>query len=425
MKKVLFISYFAPPEEHIGALRISKFLKYLPQYGYQPYVLAGGHTNYTIPYVFRPRYLDPYTIGKILYKNLYSKKNDKVFYDLEKIYTKYNILKGLFPLSEVRMPDKFIFWVIPAILLGIKLLNKEKFDLIYSSSGPPSSAIVASILQRYSGLPWIAEFRDLWSDNPHDLRKIFIHNIDSWLERQTLKNCNAIVTVSEPLKETLERKYSKPVYVIYNGYDEEDYPHQDVPLTDKFTITYTGKIYIGKRDPSLLFEAVSDLDKEKKITPDILEIRFYGTEQDVIRSLSIKYGIENYVNLGGIVSHKESLLKQKESWLLLILEWIDPLARGILTGKIFEYLGARRPILCICYKESVIKTIIETTSAGIVVDNKQQIKDFLNDAIRKYAQKDTSLGFKFNINQIEQYSRRKASEKLSNIFSKILRLSEG
>lgn len=426
MRKVLLVSYFAPPEKHIGALRIEKFLKYLPQYGYQPYVLAGGYNKVDIPFIFRPKYLDPYHIGK-KFKNALRKSKSKKIENLEidpkgleKLIEDSNKPKGLFSLSEVRMPDKFIFWILPAIYLGVELINREKFDLIYSSSGPPSSSIVASILQKYSKLPWIAEFRDLWSDNPYDLRKSFFHKIDNWIEHQVLRNCDAFVTVSEPLREFLEKKYSKPTYVIYNGYDNEDYP-QNITLTEKFTITYTGKIYIGKRDPSLLFESVSALHKEGIITPEILEIRFYGTEQDVLQYLSKKYEIEEYVHLGGSISYKEALLRQKESWLLLLLEWVNPSAKGILTGKVFEYIGARRPILCIGYKESAIKDLLEETGMGIVLNNTEELREFLISALDKYRKQDKSIGFSFSESAILRYSRKKASEELSKIFSKVLK----
>jgi len=415
MEKVLFISYFAPPEEHIGALRVSKFLKYLPQYGYQPYILAGGHISSNTPFVFRPRYLDPYLIGKEIYKNLYSKKNDQVYYDLEKIYTKYNMPKGLFPLSEVRMPDKFLAWILPAVILGMKLLNKEKFDLIYSSSGPPSSAIVASILQRYSGLPWIAEFRDLWSDNHHDLRKTIIHNIDNWIERQTLKNCNALVTVSEPLKETLERKYSKPVYVIYNGYDEEDYP-QDVPLTNKFTITYTGKIYIGRQDITPLFKAVKSLYMRGLITQDLFQIRFWGDDGNYIKTLAKKHDIEKFVFYGGRIFYMDSLLKQKESWMLLLIGWKGHLAEGVLTGKLFDYLGAQRPILYIGEIGGEAQRILEDTGMGKFLSKYEDIENFLINCIDKYLKSDRMLGFIGPNENLIKYSRRYNAKILSRIF---------
>jgi hypothetical protein len=417
MKNILLISYHGPPKENIGAIRINKFLKYLPNFGYQPYILSGGNEYYDSPFVFRPKYLDPYIILKYLYKIITSNNNN---YFITKYNLNQNKPKGLFPLSESRMPDKFLFWILPAVILGKRLISKISFELIYSSSGPPSSAIVASFLQKHSGLPWIAEFRDLWSDNPYDLRKPLIHKIDSKIEIKTLHNCSAIVTVSEPLKEILARKYNKNIYIIHNGYDEDDYPNE-INLTEKFTITYTGKIYPGKRDPSALFNAVAEMHKENIIQPNIFEIRFYGKELDQINYLKTKYNVDNYVNINGYLTYKESLKKQKESWLLLLLEWNDPLAKGTLTGKLFEYIGARRPILCICYENSSIKTVLSKTGSGIILNSKEHIKEFLTKCLRKYYEKDESLGFQINKMEIEKYSRKKASQELSRIFSELIK----
>jgi len=435
-KKVLFISYWGPPYSNIGALRVEKFLKYLPLFGYQPYLVCSGVERIRNPFIFRPKYIDLYFESKkakdiiepILQKLVKGEKNN--YYNKTKIPNIDEVIidslkpKGLWPLSEVRIPDKFFSWIIPSVFTGLKLLNQEKFDIIYSSSGPPSSAIVASILQRCSNLPWIAEFRDLWSDNHVDIRKTYIHKIDNLIERITLSNVHAFVTVSEPLKEILYKKYSKPSFVIYNGYDPEDYP-LNVELTKKFTITYTGKIYLGKRDPGLLFEVVSGLSKKGIINVSNFEIRFWGSELDIVKDLANKYGIEDYVYIGGKVPYKESLKHQKESWLLLLLEWNDPRAKGVLTGKVFEYLGSGRPILSISYNEGALNDLLEKTKSGVLLNSYEELEEFLTFCIKKYNEGDKSLGFNPLKEEILKYSRKEASRNLSQIFDSLLERNIG
>ena len=424
MKKVLLVSYNSAPADSMGALRISKFLKYLPEYGYQPYILGGGMCDYDNPYILKPRYFDPYQFGKKCgnlgrryFRSRFSSCDGYV--NIERVIARSSRTRGLWPLSEVRMPDKFMFWILPAIMLGIKLLRKHDFCLIYSSSGPASSTIVASVLQRYSHLPWIAEFRDLWSDNHVDKRCRPIHTIDSFLEDRCLKNCAGIVTVSEPLRERLLNRHGKDTYVIYNGYDEEDCP-KTVKLNPKLTITYTGRIYAGKQDPTPLFKAISKLSNTGKVSTDSVQMRFYGKDPaGVVRGLSVKYGIEDYVHFGGIVPHEESLLKQSESWVLLLLEWNDPASKGILTGKLFEYLGARRPILCIGYNDGAIAKILQETGVGVILNKPGDIEKFLASCIDLHAKKDTLLGFRMNGNSISKYSRKEAAKKLSQIFSSL------
>ena len=424
IKNVLLVSYTCPPNMTIGALRIIKMLKYLPQFGYQPYWLGGVPGENSNPYIFVPKYFDPLQFAKksgdILNKHL-NKESVSVSSRISNSLENHSLSRGLLPLSEVRTPDKYMFWIPPAIKFGRQLLDRKKFDIIYSSSGPASSAIVASILQRRSNIPWVAEFRDLWSENYFDIRKEPINTIDSYLGDWTLKNCSAFVTVSEPLREKLIKRHGKRAYVVYNGYDEDDYPINP-DLTDKFTITYTGRIYPGKQDPSFLFQAIAELDQANIITPDDLQIRFYSPEytNKEIQPFINKYKIDRYVYFGGLVPYKESLLRQMESWLLLIFEWNDPAEKGNLTGKFFEYLGAKRPILSVGYKGSSIEEKLKETEAGIFLGNPEDIKAFLLSCIDMYKKGEGKLGFSIKSEKVAVYSRKNAAEQISHIFSSLL-----
>ena len=228
-----------------------------------------------------------------------------------------------------------------------------------------------------------------------------------------LDNCHGIVTVSEPLAEVLAARHKKDVHVVYNGFDSADYP-KNIELTKKFTITYTGSIYPGRRDPTPLFEAISNLSKRRAISLADIGIRLYGYGQSAIKSLAEKYNIEDYVTCGGTIAYDDSLAKQCESWLLLLLEHNDLSAKGIVTGKMFEYLGARRPILFIGYEEGVASDILRQTGSGVVLNNTSNIETFLMKCLDSYAKGDRSLGFALN-RSAEKYSRRYGAESLSKI----------
>jgi hypothetical protein len=321
------------------------------------------------------------------------------------------------PLSEASLPDKYMTWVMPAIRRGKRLLDMHKFDLIYSSSGPPSSALVAWRLQKYACIPWIAEFRDLWSENPYDESNRYLKKMNEYIELRVLRQCACLVTVSEPQKDQLQRMHGKDVYVVYNGYDQDDYPETST-LTDKFTITYTGKIYLGKRDPSSLFKALSLLDDEGIINADSLVMRYYGSDNDIIAGIAAKYGVTKYIHHGGVISYRESLQRQSESWMLLLLEYDHVCAEGTLPGKFFEYLGSRRPILCCGYEKGVIKTIISDTQAGIVTNNPEVIKSLIMKCMTYYRRRDKQLGFNMDEDAIMKYTRRTSALKLSQIISR-------
>ncbi|MGB9885737.1 MAG: glycosyltransferase [Moorellales bacterium] len=322
-------------------------------------------------------------------------------------------LGSLLPLSYTRLPDRFIGWLPSGVTAGVRLIRKYSVRAIYSSSGPVASSLIACVLNAVSGRPWIAEFRDLWSQNHLETRKPPIQSVEEALERLVIRRARTIVTVSEPLAEVLRTLHRRRrVVVIPNGYDENDYTER-VSLTAAFTLTYTGNIYTGKRDPSPLFRAIARLDQEGSISPVSFQVRFYGSQLGNVSQLVHKYGVNRYVLIGGHLPYREGIRRQIESSALLLLEWDHPSAKGVLTGKLFEYLGAKRPIIALAAKGGAIHKLLDETGAGVVSNDPDELYNILRNWYLQWLRGDQTLGVQYKVDRLLAYERSRQAQALA------------
>lgn len=182
---------------------------------------------------------------------------------------------------------------------------------------------------------------------------------------KTLSIADALVTVTERFADDLRRLHNNmDVKCITNGYDLDEYSDVQMKLTDNFTITHTGQIFNGKRDPSLLFEVVSKLINENVINKKLIEIRFYGPRQNWINEDIRKYNLDGVISSHGFIPREKALKRQKESQLLLLLLDKDNNEKDVYPNKVFECFGAWRPIIAIGGKEGIIQELLEKTNSG-------------------------------------------------------------
>ena len=274
-----------------------------------------------------------------------------------------SILGNLYK-SFLNLPDGQVGWLPFGLREGARLITTWRPDVIYASAMPFTSLIVASRLSRRFKIPWIAEFRDLWVGGPYYDYPPWRRWLEAPLERAVIRGADGLVTVSDPLADTLRKKFGKPTATILNGYDSEDIPAVSTtypPDRERLNIVYTGMVYPGRRDPSSLFEAIARLGEEGKR----VRVRFFGRMLPGVEELAKKYGVQECVELHGPVSHRQSLRHQIEADLLLLLLWNDPREHGVYTGKLFEYLGARRPIIALGLEDGVAASLIRERAAGI------------------------------------------------------------
>jgi hypothetical protein len=227
-----------------------------------------------------------------------------------------------------------------------------------------------------------------------------------------------MITVSEPLADQLRRSHGKIVTVLTNGFDQEDYNRVQLLNRDrKIRIVYTGNIYRHKRDPSLLFKAVKDLLREEFLHKNELRIDFYGRELSWAKQICYKMNMEEHVRFHGIVPYEESIKNQMGADILLLLEWTDKRATGVYTGKIFEYLGAKKPILAIGTIGGAIDQLLRETGAGRLVSDTDEAKGVLKAWITALKQKGVApYGGNYEL-IFSRYNRQSKAKELAHILN--------
>jgi len=411
-KKILFITFHFPPYNCIGAVRTGKTVKILNELGYDVKVVTAKEQK--LPKTLQLEveeqniyYSDWLDVNTPIYKFIGKEKVNAIKNNTNKNNFKSNLIKALksYYIKVFHTPDQHIGWYPYAKKECRKIIEEEKWipDIIYSSASPYTSHLIANSISSKFRIPWIAELRDLWVDNHYRDTSFF----DKYLEKKTLSKAKAIVTVSNPLKNKLESKFDAPVFTIQNGFDAEDFNFKITKNSkNKINIVYTGAIYEGKRDPSILFKVISNNSELKKK----VIIDFYGNHLLWIDELSEKYNIESNVNIHSPVSRKKAIEIQKTADILLLLTWNDPKEIGVLTGKLFEYIATQNTILGIGAVNDLASDIIRDNCFGIASNNKDEITNFLLNF--KKGSYNTSF------EQREKFNRKIQIEKLAEIIDK-------
>jgi glycosyltransferase involved in cell wall biosynthesis len=292
----------------------------------------------------------------------------------------------------VRIPDIGTPWILPAIRFGKALTRRMAFDLVISSGGPPSSHLVAFFIVRSRQLPWIADYRDLWSENYNVSRNSIFEYLEKIFERRIIRKATCLTTVSKGLKGALERLHNKRVVLIYNGYDEPVSNDGDVfeeVNRRVFRIVYTGNVYISAQDPSLLISAINDCIKRKENFGCEFELYFVGTHKNALAPILDKCKPDFDCHIIDRVSHQESMRWQRSADALLLLGWLRGGQEGVLTGKVFEYIAAKRPVIALLKPYDELGSILSRSNTSKCIYTIEDMQPFLRELLvqRFYLQK--------------------------------------
>ena len=277
--------------------------------------------------------------------------------------------------SAVDFPDPSAPWSRQAFKVGLEATRHWHPDVILVSGPPFSSFIPASRLARRLRVPWVADYRDLWSNSTYYPYLAPRRPLDALLERLVLRDAAALVTVSEPLADELGRLHGRHADVVLNGHEFDSIaPMREIePLPGELNLVYTGQIYPGRRDPSPLFEAIALLGAEGAG----VRVHFAGPHGGAAKEAAASVGLRYCVVDHGEMDRIEALRLQRRADVLLLLMWNDIGETGVFTGKLFEYLFARRPILMLGWPHGVAAQLIQTRGAGIVLNDPTEISDQL------------------------------------------------
>lgn len=429
MKKVLFITYYWPPSGGAGVQRILKFVKYLPEFGILPYVVTVDENRASYPFIdstfksdipfeakiFRTGTFEPFD----LYSKLLGKKSIPTGFSNESnpgLFQKFSrFVRGNFFIPDARRG-----WIKYAFEKASKIIEDENIDTVVTTSPPHSSQIIGLMLRKKFNLKWIADFRDPWTDiyyynEFHHLS--FAKKIDLKYERKVLEKADRIITVSNDIKNIFIKKSSSinesKIFIIPNGYDDEDFKiNKDLQSPEKdFIITYTGTI-AGSYDPEIFFKAFK---KVTAIFPEInFKLRFIGNHASTVIEKAKSISLSRNLELIPSVTHKESIMYLLKSTVLFLVIPKVKNDKGILTGKLFEYLAAGKPIICIGPADGDAAEIIRECDAGKTFERnmEEKLTGYLEVLVNKWK---SGAGLEIKNENYKKYSRKSQAAKLSEI----------
>jgi glycosyltransferase involved in cell wall biosynthesis len=359
--KVLLVSLYFPPAGGGGVQRPLKLATHLPELGVETHVLAPDDPRWLhrddapLPpraIVHRARYIGP--SGRKLAEDLHGVTG---------------LRRGLVHARalgrRLLVPDENVTWNLTANRAAIGLVKREAIDVVITTSPPASVHLIGAIAQRATGVRWVADLRDSLVAHPHRRAESRLVRAKEWtgerVARLVARRADGIVAVSDAIADEARGLDPRgPVTTIANGSDFDDFDALEYRRGERFRITHTGSFF-GKRDPRPFLSglAKSGLD---------LEARFLGDFRSADRAWARERGLEDRLSLLPYAPRREALELQRDSEaLLLLIPEAAGRGKGVLSGKVFEYLAAERPILALVPPDGAAADLIRETGAGMVV----------------------------------------------------------
>lgn len=417
-RKVLVIAYYFPPMGYSGVQRTAKFVKYMPDFGWEPTVLT-----------IQPKYyyaFDNYLLKEIENRGIRvirtgTKDPTQRIINQKKI--KSEIIRKVFNrISQTFfLPDNKKGWMKPALREARKLLSLETFDIIFATAPPYTSFLIGTELKKEFGIPLILDYRDAWLDDGLSFYPTPFHRwIVKSMEKKVLHQSNKIVSYTRQIKEHILKNYPfiKPdeIVIIPHGYDEEDFEvkSENLRSSNKFRITYSGAFY-DERTPKFFLKAIEKLLFERPDLESQIEFYFVGNFPKYYYRKIQKSKYKSIFHFTDYVNHQENikyLLSSDVLW-LMIRHSKNPHLYA--TSKLFEYMGTTKPILACVPLNGAAASILKDYGAAFIVEPEdvEGIKNKLIELFELY--KNDALP-KADLNYIQQFERKKLTHELIKIF---------
>jgi glycosyltransferase involved in cell wall biosynthesis len=424
MKKVLVISYYYPPMGMGGVQRTAKFTKYLSRYGWVPHVLTVNQTYYLASDEHLLKEVE--SSGVIIHRTGVKTGDNGSHEGGQKVvkFKKDSNRKLLSNISQTFLiPDSKVLWKNKAIALAEKIINTNSIDLIFATAPPYTDFLIAVYLKEKFGLPIVLDYRDSWIDCPNNFYPTPFHKRRHMkLEKNVLRHADGITTMNERVRELIIERYpfvtEDIIRVISHGFDPEDFEKVsgETPSNDKFRITYSGS-FLNYYTPKHFFDALRKVLDEKPVLRGKIEAMFVGTFPEEFKKYADDMGISDVLKFTGYVPHTEVMKHLMQSHVLWMM--INQTGRSDLhsTGKLYEYFGARKPIIA-CVPEGVARESLK--NYGAVKITEPDDVNSIAEAIKYfYSCFETNSLPVPNPEFILKYDRNRLSGELAEIFNNI------
>ncbi|MDN5626869.1 MAG: glycosyl transferase family 1 [Weeksellaceae bacterium] len=430
-KKVLIVTYYWPPAGGPGVQRWLKFAKYLPEFGWEPIIYTPENPSYPLVdetllnevpkhlKIIKTNIWEPYQIAEKLSKS--NKKYKGGQFDVGKNQSFFSKL-SIFIRGNFFIPDARKFWVKPSVKFLKKYLKENKIDVLVTTGPPHSLHLIGLGLKKdLPELKWIADFRDPWTEISY-----YKHlKLTQWadqkhrqLEKAVFENADITLATSYTDAKNF-RKNGANAYCITNGFDKEN---TSTPLSAtegklNFTLSYVG-VLEQLRNPENLWKALENLCKTNSDFAKDFELKFVGRVDDKILNEIESSVLKNNIRNLGYLSHNDSVQEMQNSDLLLITNFPSESSKGIIPGKLFEYLATGKKIISFGPTNADVETILSKINAGKHFDYTEtsSVKDYIFSLYEDW-KNDKPIT---NAANISEFSRRALSEKLAGLMDNLL-----
>jgi len=424
MKKVLMIAYYFPPLGGAGVQRTVRFIKYLPKLGWKPTVITVKNNKYYSrdeSFLNKiPKEVEIMHIPGFEFLNYYYRAKK---FKLHKIISFFDKITAF--------PDSQIFWKNNVKRTLPKLISPQTFDLIYSTYGPGSNLLIGRWFKKHYNLPLVIDFRDEWANSPHIRSKIWLRvkkPIFIKLEQQCIEVSDKVICLNEVMREKFLIRYPNEnrnkFIVIPNGYDEDNFNIKKESKKlfynpEKFNIVYTGSFY-GFQSPKKFLKSILKLIQEKPSYQEKLQIYFIGkVETPEVLNFIKKEPLKKTIKIIPYVSHDKLIQYLYNADLLLLIIGEMSGAKGVYTGKLFEYIAVGKPILAIVPPDGVAAQVIRETKSGFIANHSdiREIKKTIDFLYQQWERK--KLTIYQSKKAVTKYSAENLTKKLANVFDEI------
>jgi len=432
MKKVLIVVYYWPPSGGAGVQRWLRFVKNLRAFGWEPTIYTAKDADYP---VFDEKLFDEIPEGvetwrhkvpepnKLISKLFFWQKGkDSLIYKNQQQVGNDNsfVKKSLWWLrGNFFIPDARFLWVNPSFRFLKKKIKKGDFDVVVSTGPPHSLHLIGSKISKEFDIPWVADFRDPWVNMDY-LKAIKLTKYATAkhqeLEKHVVTTASKVVVVGKTMRDEFKTNYDVDSSIIHNGYNTTIELSDSTILDDKFSIVHVGS-FLPKRNCSDLWKVLSVLVAKDDLFAQKLEIKLIGNvSPDILNSL-VEYKLDKYLNKIDYIEYEKTLIHlQKAQVLLLPIDRIDN-PEFVITGKIFEYLNAKRPILVIGPTQGDAAHLVEDCQAGYCsdFDDLEKIEQIVLDIYQLFLKNKNTI----NSVNVSNYSGYELTRKLAGLFDSL------
>ena len=402
-----------------------KFSKYLPEFGWQPVIYTPENPEQLardeslladVPEcaeVIRTHIFEPYDIYRRFTGAGSGSASEVNPLNAQKKSLKQKI--GVWMRGNLFVPDPRRGWVRPSVRFLKKYLREHPVDAVVTTGPPQSMHLIGLGLKKATGLKWIVDFRDPWTEMFY-FKHLKLWPLAKWrhkcLEQKVLDNADEIISVTPLVQADFQKRTATPVHLITNGFDEDDFACGTQPHPDTFDIVHTG-LFASDGNPVNLWDVLASKCEKDEGFRNRLRIRLAGKVDDSIVASIRNSILAGNLELLGYLPHRETVSLQRSASVLMLPLRQEPEYRKVLPGKIFEYLAARRPILGIGQSDGAAARVLHDTQTGDMFewDNIADVRAFIDTEWYRFIEGDNAPVGK----DISRYSRKALTAELVKI----------